>query len=268
MSGKLILKKRLRPLLFCPQILTFHKIMPEFSYGSTNYHPRRFDRLLASLLESGYLFDTLENTVERQNPKNISITFDDGYGHLARYLPPLIEKYGIKPTVFILTGYIGKANRWDYSSFFRNTSHLNRDQILSLAKQGVKFGSHGHRHLNLTTGTHESIINELRESKNILEDILGYEITSISYPFGQVNGEVMKTAAEIGYKAGYTMAFPTPEDMPLACGRLTVYGFDTRLAIHQKINQGPLFRLEKLKSNFTHSLSAGTVLLNKIRGFK
>ena len=268
MSVKLTYKKRLRPLLFCPQILTFHKITSEFTYGSTNYSPRRLDRLLESLLNAGYRFETLENTVKKPSPKSIAVTFDDGYAHLTRHLPPLMEKYGLQPTVFVLTGYIGKTNRWDYSSFLKATRHLSREEILNLAGEGVRFGSHGHRHLNLSECGAETLRGEFSDSKKILEDILGCEIDSISYPFGGINERVIETAAESGYRNGFTMAFPTPEDKPLARGRLTVYGFDSRLAVHQKINRGPLYPLEKFKTDLTHRLSAGTVLLNKIRGFK
>ncbi|MFZ5980862.1 MAG: polysaccharide deacetylase family protein [Candidatus Zixiibacteriota bacterium] len=268
MSGKLTFIKRLRPLLFYPQILTFHKILPEFTFGSTNYSPHRLDLLLASLLEIGYCFEALDITIANQNPKQIAITFDDGYAHLVRYLPPLIDKYGIQPTVFVLTGYLGKANRWDYSYFFKETRHLSKQEILTLASQGVKFGSHGHRHLNLSENNKSFIKNELRESKNILEDLLGYKITAISYPFGQANEKVIETAAKCGYQSGFTMAFPSPTDRPLARGRLTVYGFDSRLAVHQKINRGPLFGLEKFKTELTHRLSVGTALFNKIRGFR
>ena len=265
MSAKLVYKKRPRPLLIYPRVLTFHKITPDFSFGSTNYSPRRFNRLLSFLTEKGIELAPLEKAVSRKGERNVAVTFDDGYGHLARFLPPLMERFRFSPAIFVITGYIGRANNWDYTYYFRTCPHLDRHQIRKLAEQGATFGSHGHLHHDLTVCNPGQLQAELADSKKILEDIIGKEVTALSYPFGRFNRRVVETAREVGYKFAFTMTFPEPVDDTLSLGRIPVYGFDSRLAVFQKVFRGPLYKFEKLKSTFTHRLAAGTIMLNKIR---
>jgi len=268
MSAKLVYKKRLRPLLYYPKVLTFHKITPEFSFGSTNYSPRRFNRLLAFLSDKGINLASLEKAVAEKGERSLAVTFDDGYGHLARYLPLLMERFHFRPTIFVITGYIGRANSWDYTYFFRSTPHLDSKQIRELAENGAAIGSHSHRHRDLTACSPAELRAELVDSKKILEDIIGKEVISLSYPFGHFNRRVIEEARSAGYKYAFTMDFPEPTDENMSIGRIPVYGFDSRLAVFQKVFRGPLYKFEKLKSTFTHRLAAGTIMLNKIRARK
>jgi peptidoglycan/xylan/chitin deacetylase (PgdA/CDA1 family) len=43
---------------------------------------------------------------------------------------------------------------------------------------------------------------ELRQSKKMLEDLLGHEISVIAYPYGDYNAAVEALAKSIGYKYG------------------------------------------------------------------
>ena len=52
---------------------------------------------------------------------------------------------------------------------------------------------------------------------------------------------------------------------PLARGRVAVYGFDTAFSVLQKVERGPLYRIERLKAGITTGLSGGTRLLNRLR---
>ncbi len=249
-----------------PNILVFHKATPQFSYGSTNYSPRRLCRLLSVLQERGYRFESLENTLAGTDPFSTAITFDDGYQHLASILPTLMDKFHLQPVVFVPTRYIGQPNNWDYSSLFRTEFHLNVGSIRDLARQGVEFGSHGHSHINLCRCDATARRSEFQRSKEILQDLLGAEIRYISYPFGRYNQEVMRDAQEIGYTGGLTMSFPDQGDTTLSTGRFCVYGYDTTASVMRKLTGGRLYRLEKWKAEFSNRLSAGNELYRRLFG--
>ncbi|MFH1374094.1 MAG: polysaccharide deacetylase family protein [bacterium] len=249
-----------------PKILVFHKVTPQFSYGSTNYSPRRLCRLLSVLQERGYRFESLENTLTGADPFSIAITFDDGYQHLADILPKLIDRFHLQPVVFVPTRYIGRPNNWDYSCLFRTESHLDVGIIKVLARQGVEFGSHGHSHINLCRCDAKVRRGEIQRSKEMLQDLLGAEIRYISYPFGRYNEEVMQDTQEIGYTRGLTMSFPDRGDMALSTGRFCVYGYDTTASVRRKLTGGPLYRFEKWKADFSNRLSAGTELYRRLFG--
>lgn len=255
---------RLEPLPFHPKVLAFHKVMPGFSFGSTNYSPRRFERLLAFLQRKGFIFQSLEASFSKNDPKGLVITFDDGYQHLTDVLPPLMEKYHFKPTFFLPTGYLGKANSWDYSHLFRSTPHLDSKSVKMLAALGVEFGSHGDTHVDLARCDAKRVRRELYNSKATLEDIIGGKVDCISYPFGRYNQRVLEAAMEAGYTRGFTMSFPEDNDTALTIGRYAVYGYDTAVSVVRKLSGGPLYNLEKWKARLTNKLSAGTVIYSKL----
>ncbi|MFQ5498692.1 MAG: polysaccharide deacetylase family protein [Candidatus Zixiibacteriota bacterium] len=245
-------------------VLAFHKLLDRFSYGATNYSPRRMARLLEVLVSSGYHFESLNVVMQRLSLRTLAVTFDDGYRHLAEELPPLIDQFGIVPHVFVPTALIGCTNDWDYSHRLCSTSHLSVNEIKQLARLGVTFGSHANRHCDLTVCSDAELREELSTSKRLLEEIISAEVTTISYPFGRVNQRVLDTAVDIGYQYGFTMRFPRPDDKSAACGRWPVYGFDTPFSVTQKIGNGPLFMLEQLKSQIATGLSGGTLVLGKL----
>jgi len=254
----------LEPLMFRPNILTFHKVMSQFSFGVTNYSLRRIERLFISLQRKGFIFQSLEATLSKSNSMNLAITFDDGYQHLADVLPPLMDKYHFKPIIFLPTKYLGKVNRWDYSHLLRSTPHLDSKSIKTLATLGVEFGSHSHNHIDLCRCDKETLRRELTHSKAVLEDTLGTRINYISYPFGRYNQRVLEAAMEAGYTKGFTMSFPEDNDTALTIGRYAVYGYDTSTSVVRKLSRGPLYQVEKWKARVTNKLSGGTMIYSKL----
>lgn len=248
-----------------PKILTFHKIQSGLSFGVSNCAPRKFANLLNDLESRGYSFRSLADVLSDPSTKSISLTFDDGYQHLVSTLTPLMEEHQLRPTIFMPTGWIGKPNRWDYSNFLRNEPHLDISQIKQLAELGVKFGSHGHSHSDLTSMSAGKLKQELTESKDTIEQITGQTVDQIAYPFGRVDQRVTESAAEVGYKFGFTTAFPEPDNDSLAMGRYPVYSFDNPTTIRQKLGQNGMSSIHRTVSNLSTFLSGGTVLLNRLR---
>ncbi len=247
-------------------ILAFHKVQPSFSYGATNFSPSRLKNLLTLLTRRGFRLVSLQEAIERSEPKTLALTFDDGCAHLGDTLPVLVQEFGFAPTVFIPTGYLGCDNSWDYSSVFRRTRHLDAAAIRDLAAVGVEFGAHGHRHIDLTRCNNRELRDELDRPRKMLEDILGAPVVSLSYPFGRTNSTVTAEASRAGYRYGLTMRFPRATDLPMATGRLPIYGYDTTLSILQKVEGGCLYALENLKSGIINRLSSGTLLWRQITG--
>ncbi|MDH4158341.1 MAG: polysaccharide deacetylase family protein [candidate division Zixibacteria bacterium] len=250
-----------------PRILVFHKLMPKFSFGATNFSPQRFERLIQFLVERGHPFVSLSQPLEAEKPLPalpVAVCFDDAYSHLAESLPALIDHYALKPTVFVPTMHIGQPARWDYSYRLRPVRHLDLAEIKTLASLGVEFGSHGHSHSDLTRMDARRLADELVRSRAILEDTIGERVTSVSYPFGRCDARVTDAARNAGYSLGYTMAFPEPSDTPLTRGRLAVYGYDSTLSISRKINGGPLYGFEQAKARITNRLSGGTILYGRL----
>lgn len=245
-------------------ILVFHKLSSSFTFGSTNYSPERLIVLLESLIDSGYEFGSIEEVLRAGNSKKLSLTFDDGYAHLMRTLPRLIDKYGMKPVIFLPTAFIGENNSWDYSFRLREETHLDKSQIAELAAIGCEFGTHSHRHLDLTRLDEKTIRSELLGSKEVLENITGRTINMMSYPFGKYNDNVLTLVKDAGYKRSFTMRFPKLSDNPLTIGRVPVYFFDIPVFVHQKLNGTRWRTFHSGLGRFINQLSGGTTILNRL----
>ncbi len=247
-------------------ILAFHKTTSKFSFGVTNFSPNRLFGLIEFLLQKGLrivpLKDLLSSKCDTRN--RIAITFDDAYQHIDEVVLRLVDRYEIRPTIFVPIFYMGKKNSWDYSSFFRTESHMTKTSIRQLSKLGIEFGSHGHFHSDLTALSAAALRKDLTDSKAILEEMLAQTVVGISYPFGRYNQAVIRTVKECGYGYGLTMDFPQVTDFDFTRGRLAVYSFDTHLSVLHKLNRGRLYQIERLKAGLTNKLSYGTVLMNRI----
>jgi peptidoglycan/xylan/chitin deacetylase (PgdA/CDA1 family) len=225
-------------------VLAFHKVEPGFTWGVTNYSPRRFERLL----------DTIKEFNQSEAPDNCSLTFDDGYQSFLNFADPLLVERDMSATIFAITGYLGKRNSWDYSSVVAPAPHMTEAELRAAASHGHRVQSHTHTHRDLRTLSRAELRAELSESKQRLEDILGNEVTEICYPFGLYNAQVEEIALEVGYQRGWSMR---PDDNgPFTFGRWGVYGFDSPLTVWSKMNPDSFgATLERIKLRAINSLA-------------
>ncbi|MBM4401303.1 MAG: polysaccharide deacetylase family protein [Crenarchaeota archaeon] len=78
---------------------------------------------------------------------------------------------------------------------------LTWEQIQTLYKQGISFGSHTCTHPRLSRLSQDQSWHELIASKECLETRLNKEIPLIGYPHGDFNSAVQRMAMAAGYKA-------------------------------------------------------------------
>ncbi len=247
-----------------PFILTIHKIRPGGWSDHTCLRPRQVASILTALSDCGYRFVDLQSFAANPQPNQVAITQDDGYAHLVDSLPTLCDRFGIRPTVFVPTAFIGKKNKWDYSSVFHSEYHLDSRQMRQLSACGVEFGSHGHRHRALTQMTDDELASDLRQSKEILEDITRLPVRSISYPFGRCDGRVVRAALSAGYTSGFGTQWPEEGQEKMIVGRCSLYAWDTPFSVLQKAG-GRWQKIEKTKSAIASWLSGGTAIFQRIR---
>lgn len=84
--------------------------------------------------------------------------------------------------------------------------YMDIEEIQKLNNKFNCIGSHTCRHLPVATLSEDECNAELKDSKKLLEDILGNEISSFSYPLGNEDSVILRDA-EIAEKAGYRLAF-------------------------------------------------------------
>ncbi|MDE0186165.1 MAG: polysaccharide deacetylase family protein [Candidatus Poribacteria bacterium] len=135
----------------------------------------------------------------------ILITFDDGYESFYNFAYPILKKYGLTATVFMIAAYIGRLNEWDVQRSLKRPKHLSESQIKSLVQNGIGFGSHGLHHRFLTHCSRVEANAELEESKYRLEHIIGRPVRSFAYPYGSVNAETLDLVKSAGYRIAFSL---------------------------------------------------------------
>jgi peptidoglycan/xylan/chitin deacetylase (PgdA/CDA1 family) len=163
---------------------------------------------------------------ERGQKRRIAITFDDAFKNVLDNAVPILKHYHAKAAVCVPTGHIGKTAQWSMDPDCQDYSEpiMSRDQICLLDQQGFEIYSHTVSHCPLAVQEQAVVQDELEQSKAALEDILGHDVVSISYPHGSVNQDVVHLAEKAGYKYGFTIepSVVRQDNEPLRQGRVSV----------------------------------------------
>ncbi|WP_279497244.1 polysaccharide deacetylase family protein [Aeromonas veronii] len=178
--------------------------------------------------------------------KYLMITADDGYQDNLTRMLPLLEKYGYKAVVYVVTGE--GYNRWDVehpTNPDTKVSLMSGEQVKALAASGhVEIGGHTLTHPRLSKLTPEQQAHEIQENKRQLEALLGHPLLSFAYPYGDMN----ESAKEQAIAAGYRFAVATnsgPKAMhqdPYQIRRIAIFPRTDVFGLWRKIRGNYVFR--------------------------
>jgi len=126
------------------------------------------------------------------NNTSISITIDDGYKDTLDAIE-ILEYFNVPVLLFITTNFINKKNYLSDSDL-RDISKINT----------LSIGAHGKSHQRLGALDYENQKKELKGSKAVLEEILGYEINTVSFPHGSHNKDTLNLLQDLGYMHGFS----------------------------------------------------------------
>ncbi|MFM5752778.1 polysaccharide deacetylase family protein [Aeromonas veronii] len=178
--------------------------------------------------------------------KYLMITADDGYQDNLTRMLPLLEKYGYKAVVYVVTGE--GYNRWDVehpTNPDTKVSLMSGEQVKALAASGhVEIGGHTLTHPRLSKLTPEQQAHEIQENKRQLEALLGHPLLSFAYPYGDMN----ESTKEQAITAGYRFAVATnsgPKAMhqdPFQIRRIAIFPRTDVFGLWRKIRGNYVFR--------------------------
>lgn len=220
-------------------ILGYHRIFPAGKRKCSLFvPPEMFEKQLNYYLKNKYQNITLgqyynlwESGKLDDRKKYFAITFDDGYQDNYYNAWPLLQKYKLKATIFVTTGYINKNEPFwfdlkNFTEFQKEDYCLTEGQIKELAAAGMEFGSHTVDHYELTSLDVAQLKHQLRDSKKTLEKIIDKRVEVICYPRGKADLPVIDAAAEAGYKIGIVTRNRETAKLPeslLALDRISLY---------------------------------------------
>jgi peptidoglycan/xylan/chitin deacetylase (PgdA/CDA1 family) len=132
-------------------------------------------------------------------PRTVVVTFDDGYLDNRTHALPILQRFGIGITVFLVTEAVGRTNTWAERSELSNRALLAWSDVQQLKKSGVRFGAHSRTHASLTRVPVETARQELEGSRRELEAQLSAPVRMFSYPYGEHNDVISRLAVEAGF---------------------------------------------------------------------
>ena len=176
-------------------VLAYHRVLRKLAFrngelSSPYVMPRlQFEQQMKYLAENGFQAVSLDEVFLNPNStaKRIIISFDDGYKDNYTVAFPILKKFGLKATFFVIANRIGTGQ-------FMSWDNL---QMLLEAKMEVQ--SHTLNHQPLSTLSELTLMDELVNSKILLEQRLDKQVHFVSFPHGMYNRAVLKTCKQVGY---------------------------------------------------------------------
>ena len=241
------------------------KAIPVFMYHHINRHagdlvtltPEDFENHLRVLKDRGFQTLFLDELVrllkgkELSSEPSVALTFDDGHLDNWVYAFPLLEKYQMKATIFLITSWMGegvKRPRWNpnrqenlpeiprHKEIKKRVGSgdlsvaLNWEEARAMEAGGlVDIQSHTHFHrdyflpegkmLRLDPAQRILMKEDLARSKESIEGRLGKRCRYLSWPWGKYDSEALSLAKESGFEATVTtekgVNFPGSNEMTI-----------------------------------------------------
>lgn len=182
-------------------ILYYHSVLPDAEVTTPNevtISPEKLREELMLVKELGYTTLTMSEFTAYINDnqpipeKSILITFDDGYTDNYAHAFPILKELNMKATIFMIASQVDSGY------------YMSAAQLREMSDYGIDIESHTDNHVYLDTLSYDQQLKELKDSKEKLEKILGKEVTSIAYPYGNYNEDTKKAAIAAGYTFGFT----------------------------------------------------------------
>lgn len=153
-----------------------------------------FEEQIKYLSENNFYFPTWEEVEEYIDgktilpEKSVVLTFDDGDASFFELAVPVLQKYNIDGTSFVITSWYGyraqeKQKNVNYESHSDNMHQGGSDG------KGV-----------MLSWNYEKIVEDLNKSKETLNS----DATIFCYPYGQYNATSIEALKETGYELAFT----------------------------------------------------------------
>lgn len=183
-------------------VLNYHQINDRDENALT-VHTDQFEAQMKYLADHGYhtitpaeLLDSWENGTPLPD-KPVIITLDDGYVDNYKNAFPILEKYNLRGTIFLVSDFIGTY-----------PNYLTWAECEEMQESGlIDFESHTLSHAQLDKVSDEELHHQLTDSKLALQWNLKKNIDFIAYPCGDFSPAIEAATDEAGYRAAFTVHY-------------------------------------------------------------
>jgi len=185
-------------------VLCYHHVGQKLprSWPLMTISPEVFQRQIEWLAGEGYkgihaadwLAWTRQGAALPEKP--VLITFDDGYSDLVDRAIPVLERFGFKATIFIVSQHMGGASTWDVPLGHPSRPLMTAEEVRECPSHGIEIGAHSRTHPDLRTLPDGALKTELEGCRIELTELMGQPVNTLAYCFGFQNERVRKSAGE------------------------------------------------------------------------
>jgi peptidoglycan/xylan/chitin deacetylase (PgdA/CDA1 family) len=173
------------------------------------------------------------------------VTFDDGFADVHEHALPVLRRERLPSTMFLVAQTLTAAGQqvdWIDDPGPEALETLTLDQVLELRDAGMDFQSHTWSHRDLTGLSVEECERDLRESRELLSDLLGHPVTLLAYPRGLHNRQVREAASRAGYTHAFALPVRAEQPDDYAIPRVGIFRGNSQLTLRIKASR-PYLRL-------------------------
>lgn len=165
-----------------------------------------FRRQMKTLLRLSTPVDLDKLEELRPGRRYTAVTFDDAFADTVENAVPELISRSIPARIFVTVGVLGQTARWWPE---RSPEHqrplATPEQIRNLPRALISVGSHTMTHPHLSSLSEVSALYELGESKRELQKLVGGCVDTISFPYGDYSGDVVRWCRGSGYSRAFTI---------------------------------------------------------------
>jgi peptidoglycan/xylan/chitin deacetylase (PgdA/CDA1 family) len=185
-------------------ILVYHSV------GNNAYpftvRPDVFERQMKWLRENGFNIVSLNQLATYREAgvipaRTIVVTFDDGYADNYENAFPVLRRYGIPATIFVITG----QRHYDPQEPSPDLPMLSESQLREMHGSGlIDIEPHSQTHRKFSQASEDMIEREVSESKSVIEHMLNKKCAHFAYPKGRHSDAAYRAVARTGIRYAYT----------------------------------------------------------------
>lgn len=174
--------------------------------------------------------------------KSVVLTFDDCPLLLLQTAVPALMQREIKATFYAVSGRVGLRNDWDLGKSRSAAQLMDWSSLRELSDMGHEIGSHGVSHRSLRTMSRSNALNEMKLSRDEIEQRIGRRVTSFAYPFGDTPDDYETLCTEAGYESAVSIFSDSSRVLtdPFAMRRIIITERDTGLRFRGKLSRAYL----------------------------
>jgi peptidoglycan/xylan/chitin deacetylase (PgdA/CDA1 family) len=187
------------------RILCYHSVgQPQM--GVNDVSPKQFRAHIDLALGNGFRFVPASHIAETGGRDDeLAITFDDGLQSVLTTAAPILKRYEIPWTVFVVTSWADGKHPWCENIC------MSWRELEACAALGGDTGDHSATHPDFGKLPEDQISEQFENSRRTFRERLGYAPDSLAIPFGQ-SGNWPATAHRAAVAAGFRTIYAQAEE--------------------------------------------------------